>query len=225
MKKNNKKSNSFENKNESKLSFELHSDAVERLVTANEDNAPEVSDEEINKYKKDKLAKIPVWIKALFIKFWFNGSVCFFFLWGLGIYISGVIEQILILSVAMGIITDLLVNNIFRFFDTDGKYLRWSMFPTKKLWTLFANVLYAFVIIFAVVYTYQGANAFTISLVGASSDSVFFGVEPIVFGLLYLVYDIVFLGLKMFFKKLIKDANSKLDKIDAQSHKDDNQNN
>lgn len=204
--------------------YELHSDAVERLVTANEDNSPEVSDEEINKYKKDKLAKIPVWLKALFIKFWFNGSVCFFFLWGLGTYINGALEQILILGIAMGMITDLLVNNIFRFFDTDGKYLKWAMFPKKKFWTFFANILYAFVIILAVVYTYQGANAFTVGLTGASSESIFFGVEPIIFGLLYLVYDMVFLGLKMFFIKLIKDANAKLDKADENKKNNNNEN-
>ena len=43
---------------------------------------------EFDPYKRDKFSRIfPFWLKALFIKFWFFGLVCYFVLMGLGIYI------------------------------------------------------------------------------------------------------------------------------------------
>ena len=79
----NKKDNAY------KESYDLHADAIDDLVNANADNTQEVPSEELEKYKRDWLSKIPVWIKALFIKLWFNGAVCFFFVWGLSMYIHG----------------------------------------------------------------------------------------------------------------------------------------
>ena len=50
---------------------DLKTDVVEKLVTADETNVPEVGAEEIKKYSSSGLDKIPSWIKALFLKFWF----------------------------------------------------------------------------------------------------------------------------------------------------------
>ena len=189
--------------------YNLNTDAVERLVTASDETAPQVTDEELRKYKSDKLGKIPAWVKALFIKFWFNGAVCFFIIWGLGALSSSVLDTLVVTAVAMGIVTDVLVNNAFRFFDYDGEYLRWTMFPQKKFWTFITNILYAFLLLFLVVLTYEGSN-FLIALRSGELNKVSLGVEPILFGLLYLLFDLIFLGAKMFIKKLIYDANKKL---------------
>ena len=189
--------------------YNLNTDAVERLVTASDETAPQVTDEELRKYKSDKLGKIPAWVKALFIKFWFNGAVCFFIIWGLGALSSSVLDTLVVTAVVMGIVTDVLVNNAFRFFDYDGEYLRWTMFPQKKFWTFITNILYAFLLLFLVVLTYEGSN-FLIALRSGELNKVSLGVEPILFGLLYLLFDLIFLGAKMFIKKLIYDANKKL---------------
>lgn len=193
--------------------YNLNTDAVERLVTASDETAPQVTDEELRKYKSDKLGKIPAWVKALFIKFWFNGAVCFFIIWGLGALSSSVLDTLVVTAVAMGIVTDVLVNNAFRFFDYDGEYLRWTMFPQKKFWTFITNILYAFLLLFLVVLTYEGSN-FLIALRSGELNKVSLGVEPILFGLLYLLFDLIFLGAKMFIKKLIYDANKKLTEND-----------
>ncbi len=193
--------------------YNLNTDAVERLVTASDETAPEVTDEELRKYKSDKLGKIPAWVKALFIKFWFNGAVCFFIIWGLGALSTSVLDTLVVTAVAMGIVTDVLVNNAFRFFDYDGEYLRWTMFPQKKFWTFITNILYAFLLLFFVVLTYEGSNLL-VALKSGELDKVSLGVEPILFGLLYLLFDLIFLGAKMFIKKLIYDANKKLTEKD-----------
>ena len=45
---------------------------------------------EFDPYKRDKFSRIfPFWLKALFIKFWFFGLVCYFVLMGLGTLFVG----------------------------------------------------------------------------------------------------------------------------------------
>lgn len=191
-------------------SYEIHTKAIDDLVEANVENSPQVPEEILKEYKKDALAKIPAWVKALFIKFWFNGAVCFFFVWGLGVYIPNMLDLVVVTSIAMGIITDLMVNNMFRFFDYEGNFTKWTMFPQKKFWTYFLNILYSLVIMFIIVLSYNGINNFINMFTGDASNVTNFMVEPFSFGALYLIVDLAFLGLKMFFKKLISDANKKL---------------
>lgn len=192
--------------------YNLKTDAVKRLTEANVSNSPTVSQSDIEKYKSGFLYRIPMWLKALFIKFWFNGAVCYFFLWGLSLYIPNIWDQILVIMLALGVVTDLLVNNLFRFISDDlHDYSKWMMFPQKKLWTLFANILYAAVIVLCVVQTYGGVNNLAVML-GSAPDMVFLGVEPIMFGVFCLVFDLLFITIKNTLKKIIKDAREKAEK-------------
>ena len=61
--------------------YKLHSKAVDDLVTADESNSPEVPEEELRKYRSRTRLQLGDTFKALLLKFWFNGSVCFFFFW------------------------------------------------------------------------------------------------------------------------------------------------
>ncbi len=178
--------------------YELHNDAVDRLVDADEDNVPEVGEAELKQYKSSKLSKIPMWIRALFIKFWFNGAVCFFFLWGLSLFLQNVWDQILVVGFAMGVVTDLLVNNVFRFLaDEPNANNKWMMIPQKRFWTIFVNIIYAYAVLSLVVLTYQGIN---LLITGGTLDEYnfgnFLGVEPFLFGLFYLLFDMLFIGIK-----------------------------
>ena len=78
--------------------YDLKIDAVNRLVNA--ESAPEVSDAEIRKYKSRGRINLPSWFKIVFVKFWFSGAICYFFLWGLGTYITG-IDLMFALAVGM----------------------------------------------------------------------------------------------------------------------------
>ena len=66
--------------------YKLKTQAVDDLVNASEDNSPPVPEEELRAYRSGPRMKVADWVKMLFIKFWFAGAVCFFFLWGLGGY-------------------------------------------------------------------------------------------------------------------------------------------
>ena len=95
--------------------YNLKSEAVETLAGADREEVPVYSQEELNRYRTPKGFHIPQWVKILLIKAWFAGAVCYFILWGLGMYVGNMLDMLFVLGVAMGLVTDLLLNNVIRF--------------------------------------------------------------------------------------------------------------
>lgn len=187
--------------------YDLKTDAVERLVNAK--NAPPVSDKELEKYtsKKRKL-RIPQWLKVVLIKLWFAGAVCYFIMWGLGMMITG-LDLIAVLAVALGVVSDLMTDNVLRHFAPfEGANDKWLMFPKKKFWTFFANIGYAIVLLFFVIQSYTIINTI---LVGSpeTAETIAVGVEPIFFGLLFMGFDVLFVTIKNNVVKAFKNAMDK----------------
>ena len=190
--------------------YKLNTKAVDDLVTATKENSPIVPKEELRKYKANKKS-IPNWLKVVFIKFWFSGAVCFFFLWGLGYYIHDQLDLLFVNGIALGVVTDLLTNNVLRFIEeTPGANSPWMMFPKKRFISFFLNILYAFVILFCEFLLYNEINLAIVTATGAT-DTVPLGVEPILFGIFYLVIDLIFLGVKQVFVRIVEDAKAKVD--------------
>ena len=190
--------------------YRLNTKAVNDLVTADESNSPEVSEEELKKYRSGPKFKIADWVKALFIKFWFPAAVCFFFIWGLGTYLSDFLDLMVVTGVALGIVTDLLTNNVLRFFaKTEGENDRWMMFPKKNFQNFFFNILYSFVVLFLVYTLYNAINYAIIAITGPS-ETVPLGVEPILFGLFYMGMDTLLIEMKHLGRRIMADATKKL---------------
>jgi hypothetical protein len=189
--------------------YNLKSDAVEALVSADTEEVPEYSEEELQRYLTHKGKGIPEIVKILFIKAWFAGAVCFFFLWGLGTYIGSMIDMLFILGVALGMATDLLVNNVLRFIEkTEGTNDKYMMFPKKKTINLFLNVAYSFLIVISVYGLYNLINTVITSITG-NVDSVPLGVEPILFGVFCLGFDMLFVTMKNVMKSIVTQAMEK----------------
>ena len=189
--------------------YKLNTEAVDRLVNADQ-NAPRDNTTDPGKqYRSGGLIdRIPSPIKALFIKFWFNGAVCYFILWGLGALIGG-LDMLFILGVVLGMVNDLLVNNAFHFFAvTPGSNDKWMMFPKKKFWTFFANIVYSTIILLIVVWLYNFINI-VINTIAGTTGEIGLGVEPIAFGLMYMGVDMLFIGMKNLFIKIISEAKEK----------------
>ena len=204
-----KKNNpSTEENRSAKDYYHLHLEAIDDLVHADASNSPEVSPQELAKYRSKHGIRLSDWVKVLLIKFWFNGSVCFFFFWGLGTYLTALVDQLAVLGIAMGIITDLLVNNILRFYaKTEGENDRWMMFPKKGYVSFPLNILYSFLVLFFVFMFYQVLNTVIIRMTGVS-DTIPVGVGPIGFGLIYLGFDLMFLSLKFLFLRIVQNAKT-----------------
>lgn len=190
--------------------YELKTDAVDRLVNADSLPRPKLTTDPARDFRsKGFLDKIPVWVKALFIKFWFNGAVCFFIFWGLGTYITDNLDMLVVFGIVLGVVTDVLVNNTFRFIEVyPGQNSKWMMFPKKKLWTFFANILYACVVLFCVFMIYNGVNIMIQGITGNEGE-ITIGVEPIAFGLLYLLIDLSFISIKNMLVSIVTDAMKK----------------
>ncbi len=190
--------------------YELNRRAIDDLVEADVSNTPKYSEEELNRYRSHRAFPIADWVKVLFIKFWFAGAVCFFFFWGLGSYLGTLVDQLFVMGMAMGIITDLLTNNLIRFFEkTPGDYDRFMMFPKKQYRSFFFNIVYAYVLLFFVYTIYQMINA-AAALLAGRPDRIFLGVEPVLFGLFYLGMDLLFLCFKRLIKQIVNDAKKRV---------------
>lgn len=180
--------------------YKLNTEAVDRLVNA--DKKDYSKDKKLKdpakQYRSGFLDRIPAPVKALFVKFWFNGAVCFFIFWGLSALIGNLLDTIFVLALVMGMVTDILVNNTLRFVETlPEENNKWMMFPQKKYWTFVANILYAFVVLFFVIWLYK--------ILGIN-------VEPILFGIFYMLFDLLFIGIKNLIKSIINDAINKVNK-------------
>lgn len=189
--------------------YELKTDAVERLANADKKTYTEPKTDPGKQYRSSAIDRVPSWIKALFIKFWFNGAVCFFIFWGLGLYIGSMENMILVMAVVLGMVTDVLVNNMFRFFERyEGQNSKWMMFPQKKFWTFFVNIIYAFIILLGVIWFYNIFNG-VLNNIKNTENQIYLGVEPIVFGLSYMVIDLFFIGIKNLIVSIVSDAKQK----------------
>ena len=189
--------------------YRIKTEAVEDLVNANKENTPSYSEEELKKYRSKSRLNINPVFKALFIQFWFSGVVCYFFIWGLGMYIPSNLDLYFVTAIGMGFVKDILENNLYRFVaNPEGSNDRWMMFPKKSYMSLVFNVLYAILVTGCVYFTYQGIN-----FVGTSgnNDRVVFGVEPIFFGIFYMGFELLFLWMKHMAVRIIADAKKKVE--------------
>ena len=86
-----------------KKNYTLKSEAVNTLANADQEEAPVYSKEELDQYRTKSFFQTPDAMKILLIKVWFAGAVCFFFLWGLGIFLGNSLDMLFVLGFALGI--------------------------------------------------------------------------------------------------------------------------
>ena len=210
--------------------YDLKVDKVDELVAALKEEAPQtdtndlsmfISDctgvddpknytrfgrkKEFDPYKTDFLGKLPAWFKALFVKFWFAGAVCYFIMMGLGLQS---VDGVIITGVIMGVIVDVLVNPLFRFMESDKREFNAYMmfpFPFKAFWTFFTNIIYYVVVLLFVNYCYLGLNEL-INLMNGTKGVIAVGVEPLLFGTFCVIVDMAFIGIKDLIVHLVKKS-------------------
>lgn len=187
--------------------YDLKVDAVEKLVNAKD--APEVSEAEIRKYKSGGRFRIPTWLKIVFVKFWFSGAVCYFFFWGLGLYLNG-LDLWFAAAIGLGVSTDLMVNHLLHSFEPEkGAFDKWMFVRIRKWWSFFLNIIYAVVVLFCVIQAYTVINTLIAGDVSTAKE-VPLGVEPLGFGLFYMGFDMLLITIKNTIIKIFRDAEKKV---------------
>lgn len=191
---------------EDNKNYRLKSDAVERL--SDDSPTPEYSQEELNRYRPKRRFRLPPLAVTLVVKAWFPGAVCFFFYWGLSNYITGLIDMLFVLGVALGVVTDLLTNNVIRFFEEEpGQMKAWLMFPKKSFASFFWNILYSFALLAGVYMLYTLINT-ALGAITGQPGTLFLGVEPVLFGVFTLGMDLICLGMKRLLLGIVSNARS-----------------
>ena len=189
--------------------YRLKTQAVDDLVNASEENSPPVSEAELRAYRSGPRMKVADWVKMLFIKFWFAGAVCFFFIWGLGGFLTNEPDLLAVTGMALGVVTDLMTNPALRFFEkTKGENARWMMVTRKTYSGLFLNILYGYVVLFLVYTLYNVINLAAVRITGVA-DRVVLGVEPVFFGLFCLGFDLLLIQVKHAIVRIVRDAAKK----------------
>lgn len=200
--------NIMSRKSDSK-NYELKSDAVEKLLKAEAGDVPEFSQEELKKYRSKGGIKLSNTVKVLLLKAWFPGAVCYFILWGLGMYVYSLIDMLFIMGIVLGLVTDLLTNNVIRFIETTpGENNKWLMFPQKGMTSFFLNLIYALVLVVCVYFLYSFLNLTIVRILG-NPDTVPLGVEPVLYGVFCMALDVLFVGCKNLSKQILADARQK----------------
>lgn len=151
----------------------------------------EISMEDINAYKQEGfIASLPYWLKALFIKYWFFGAMCFFVLMGI---IGMVGENAAIFAGTLsGAIFDIVVYNILIMMESDKNESRhFIMFKSKKVYSVFINMAYNIVLFLLAMYICS-------AIVSTYEDPVknWFLQEPLSQGLVLFVLDTAFISIK-----------------------------
>lgn len=157
-------------------------------------------------YKTDFFGKIPVWVKALFIKWWFFGLVCYFIMMGL-LNVTDNLDKLVLTGIATGIVVEIFVNPIFRYMEVENEYKPYVMFPfpIKAFWTFFTNILYYCLVVFGTSWVFT-LIAEGLKLINPDS---LFAIEPLLFGVVTLTVDMAFIGIKDLAVYLIKKYNKK----------------
>lgn len=183
--------------------YKLHTGAVDDLVHADESNSPEVSEAELLQYRSGPRLRLAEWTKAILIKMWFAGSVCFFIFWGLSAYVTARLDLLLVFGVALGVVTDLLTNNALRSLaKTEHGNDRWMMFLRRGYASFPLNILYALLLLFCTDLLYGLINLALLAAGGSAS----LGVEPILFGAFYTGIDLLLIGMKRMGQQIVADA-------------------
>ena len=115
-----------------------------------------------------------------------------------------------VLAVGLGLSVDLLVNHLLRYFEPEkGAYNKWMMITTRKFWSIFINVIYSGLVLFCIVSTYNMINTILVGDI-ETAQRVAVPVEPILFGLLYMGFDMLFITVKNTIIKVFRDAEAKV---------------
>ncbi len=183
--------------------YTLKSEAVEDLVT---DEVTHYSEAELNRYRRKSRIHLPPLFWILFNKTWFAGAVCYFILWGLSPYVGNLLDMLFILGICLGMVTDLLTNNVLRFIEkTPGANEKYLAVTKKGIVGFFLNLVLSSVVTLCVFFTYSFINRFVVTITNDPAN-LFLGVEPIGFGLLCMGYDMALVGIRRLFGSILTDA-------------------
>jgi hypothetical protein len=151
---------------------------------------------------------IPFVLKALVLKYWFYGLEYYLIEMGIGYFITDntyAYLLMLLLGFTIGLFNELFVYNLLSIFENHPEQSKPYVFiKSKKLYSLFINVIYGIAFGFIVMVLFallQNAVTATADVARIEQFGLF---SPLIFAGFALVADAVFVGLKDLFVVLFR---------------------
>ncbi|GEM02362.1 hypothetical protein SAMN05421839_13022 [Halolactibacillus halophilus] len=136
-----------------------------------------------------------------FAQFWFAGAMYFLIAWGTGIAKTSLLDLVFFLGVGIGLVDSFIVGPILAEFSGEGtrvKYMERTL-GQKIVHRLFSVVKSIFIVIL-IMFTYQLINAVLQMVFTQSAQTPVIMGEPILFGILYMVYARTLAGIYTWYK-------------------------
>ena len=174
---------------------------------------------EFNPYASDKLSKIPLWIKVVFLKYWVAAAALFFFGIGNPILITeGVTYTIdmylplyLILSLGLGIFVDLIYRPIVNLMDSPQQSTKkYNLINKKGISSLLLNLLYSFIIMIPMVTILVFLARHNVNLDFLNNTDNKAAIEPFTGGFVYLFLDFIVVSIKNVIVTIYKNHKFKV---------------
>ncbi len=155
--------------------------------------------------KKGFIAGLPAWLKVCAVKWWFAGAVFYFVGWGFFLQTADQLDLVFVLGLALGLVTDLLINRALVFFESDREdYRRFMLCYSRRFFSVPVNLVYGVALSAAISYTYHFINVAALRLTGAPPGTVTLGAEPLLYGLFFLGLDMGVVGVKRLVVRVVK---------------------
>lgn len=182
------------------------------MADINKKNNEELIEEEepLKKPRLSPFSKIPYWIKAILIKYWFYGLYYYLVYMGIGALfkendVTSTIIMLIIFCFFGGILNDLILSGILIVLERKpNEHKPFVIYKKEKsVISSVINVIYGFI--------WGTSSVLLTGLIATNlpSDWTWFGREPLTFALFALAIDMVFVGIKDLIVYLVKKQKMK----------------
>lgn len=172
---------------------------------------------EVDPYSIDGLARIPNWIKIVFVKFWVVGAAFLFVVMGLSPDIFDTLDKLVLLILITTLGIEYISNTLIIFIDKPERRALHHLsheFKRKSFYSLPITLIYSAIMVLTTHFTLDFLVRLGMPTIGdLISEST---ADPITFAIIFLIYDTIYIFIRIGIKKLIinhKNKNKGEDKI------------
>jgi len=149
---------------------------------------------ELNPYRIDRFDSIPICIRVNVVKWWCYAACYYLVGFGMPQLMYSVIDTMFTLGLVMGLVSALVIAFIVRGICVKEEvYNKYLAIKNNGPIRIIQHVLYSWILVTMVTMTYQIINTAIIAVMNLETGVITLAVEPIIFGVFVVIYDILFI--------------------------------
>lgn len=158
----------------------------------------------LNPYLIDKLASVPAYIKIGFLKFWLAGASFLFAIYGLGARFD-LLDRLVVFGLVMILGVEYLTNTVILYMDKPDSPTKFYLpheINRKSFLSFFATAIYVVIMLLCIHFFLELWTSLGLITLGeVLSES---SIDPISFGILFVVFDSIWIYIRKLLKKLLR---------------------